>query len=388
VSEPLLETADRLAKVLAEHAASVDAQARFPVEGVRALRESGFLGLLVPRAFGGLEADLPTFSAIAQRLAGSCLSTAMVWAMHCQQVAILVAHAGPELEASLLPRLGAGKVYLASITTDPSNGGDPLVAQSPLLERGANVAFSRESPVVTGGENADGYLLTLKASEAATPAQVVFAYADRAQVELTQVEPWALMGMRGTRNVKLTISGQVPRTQVLGLGGAGPDIVADTLVPMGHIAWASCWLGAARGLLVQMLQALRADPRRRRALASDLLAVKMGDVELKLDAAEVYLRRVVDDYQRVRTSPQGTAELRSYEFHRRLNGLKVLAASTAFAAVDALLEDAGFRGGYLQSAPLPVERVFRDLRSASLMVPNERLLLLNGRTLLMGWGAQ
>ena len=38
---------------LAEYAADVDVNARFPTESVRALAREGFLGLCVPKEFGG-----------------------------------------------------------------------------------------------------------------------------------------------------------------------------------------------------------------------------------------------------------------------------------------------------------------------------------------------
>lgn len=375
---------DRVALALARHARAVDEEARFPDEGMRALREAGLLGLLVPRELGGLGADLATFSSIARTLAGSCLSTAMVWAMHCQQVAILAAHAGDELRRSLLPRIAAGQVYLASVTTDPQNGGDPLAAFCPLVDEGPWVSFARDAPVVTGGLDADGYLMTARASDAATPAQVVFVYADRAQVELAVADHWSLLGMRGTRNVGMQLRGRVPRSQIVGGPDGGPDIVSTVLIPVGHVAWASCWLGAARGMLVQVVEHLRTDGRRRKGLGSDLLAVRLARVEMELDAVEVYLGRVIDDHAAAVASTDG-AGLRSYTFQRRLNSLKVMASDAAFAAVDQLLLIAGFRAGYLRDAELPIERAFRDLRSASLMVANDRLLLVNGKTLLMGW---
>jgi acyl-CoA dehydrogenase len=44
------------------------------------------------------------------------VSTALIWAMHCQQAATIAGHAAPALKQRLLPRICAGEVYLASVT--------------------------------------------------------------------------------------------------------------------------------------------------------------------------------------------------------------------------------------------------------------------------------
>jgi hypothetical protein len=47
--------------------------------------------------------------------------------------------------------------------------------------------------------------------------------------------------------------------------------------------------------------------------------------------------------------------------------------------VDGLMEVAGLATGYRRTPESPLERIFRDLRSASLMYSNDRLLLASGR---------
>ena len=97
---------DRLAEVLPvlhDESREVDDTAEFPVRGLAALRESGLMGLLVPEELGGLGGDLDDLVSVSMELAGECLSTALIWGMHCQQVAALVGHAGPELRKRLLP---------------------------------------------------------------------------------------------------------------------------------------------------------------------------------------------------------------------------------------------------------------------------------------------
>src|SRR5262245_42535605 len=68
--------------VLQRHAADVDRTPRFPQESVAALAQAGLFGLTVPAALGGLGEGPRAFCAVAEELARTCASTAMVFVMH------------------------------------------------------------------------------------------------------------------------------------------------------------------------------------------------------------------------------------------------------------------------------------------------------------------
>jgi acyl-CoA dehydrogenase len=76
-------------------------------------------------------------------------------------------------------------------------------------------------------------------------------------------------------------------------------------------------------------------------------------------------------------------DLEAVPMQLRLNGLKILASERCFEAVNTLIQLVGLRHGYLRNAQIPLERLFRDLRSASLNYANERLLLANGALTLV-----
>src|SRR5688572_10754861 len=67
---------------LGPSAAEVDSSGKFPEQGVRALAETGLLGLCLPRDFDGGGEGPRTFAAVVEELAAECASTAMVYVMH------------------------------------------------------------------------------------------------------------------------------------------------------------------------------------------------------------------------------------------------------------------------------------------------------------------
>jgi acyl-CoA dehydrogenase len=116
------------------------------------------------------------------------------------------------------------------------------------------------------------------------------------------------------------------------------------------------------------------DGRRQFDLSSELLRTRLARVRLDLDVTAALLRQVLADEHAVRCG----ADVEDPAIQLRLNGLKVFAAERTFAAVDQLVQLVGLRHGYRRDSALPLERIFRDLRSASLNYANERLLLANG----------
>lgn len=373
-----------VAPFLKARAAAVDEAGTFPQENIERLRAAGLLGMNVPAAYGGPGVGVTEVAGAARILAGACLSTAMILAMHLQQVACLVDYADESLKARLLPRVAAGEVFVASVTSERGKGGHLLTALAPLACEDGQVIVEREAPTCTGGAYGEGFLITMRRDAASPPNAVELVYAERAQLEVTVQSAWEALGMRGTASIGLTLRGRLPEDQVLRAPGGFKQIALTTMVPIGHIVWASCWLGAVQEALRGMQQVLR-DPHTRQGytLQSDLFLERWARLRLEVDTVEAYLEKVVREYEQARACGLAALEYNAARYNIQLNNLKILASERLFAAINQLIQLAGLRYGYLKNKDLPLERIMRDLRSASLMYANERLLLANGTLALI-----
>ena len=140
----------------------------------------------------------------------------------------------------------------------------------------------------------------------------------------------------------------------------------------------ACW-----SLLGGVVDLVRSSPRSRNLSPdSELVRHHLANVRISLELVSSLLTQVTETVTRRRRLGQSLNE-RGLQI--QLDSLKVASADISFAAIDELVQLAGVGFGYLQGSPVPLERVFRDLRSASLNNSNDRLRQsVGGYTLLDG----
>lgn len=359
-------------------ASAVDRENRFPSEAVEALRDAGLLALLVPKDAHGMGGSFADACDVAIVLGKECLSTALIWAMHSQQVAIIADHAAVQWR-DVLADVGLHGALVASATSEREKGGNLMLARAALQDRGDRVHVERPSPVVSYGDEADYVLATMRRSPAHPETDVCFVLLSRRDGRVTG--GWDAMGVRGTRSVSMHFETDVPPDRVLCADFR--NVVLSTAIPAAHLGWTSAWYGAARGALDRFVELLRSDAHARRRFGSDLFTTRLAETRLSLDLLESMLRRLIDRYEALRSQRAAADAYEDAAWTIALNGLKVAGSRIAYTVVDTLIEIAGLAHGYLRDESLGLERVFRDLRSATLMISNDHLLQTNAKHMLM-----
>ncbi|GAB3677971.1 acyl-CoA dehydrogenase family protein [Saccharopolyspora tripterygii] len=371
------ELADDVATVAERYVAETDHEARFPVAALEELRRTRLLGLLVPVEHGGLGGDIADVLRVGIRLGRADMSLAMIFTMHCQQVAAVVDYAREPVREELLGRIGRGEEYLASVTTEVGTGGHLLNAESALGGDERNLDIDRFAPIVTGGAHADGFLITMRAAEDVSPNQVSLVYAHRDQLVASGSGDWQPMGMRASHSIALQLTGRVPAHQIIGQRGGFADISGAVFAPMAHLGWSAAWLGTAAGALSRVLRLVRSeDGRKKFDTKSELLLTRLSQARRRLDSVNAMLWRTEE---LVRTG----RDLSTPRHQLLLNALKITAADECHAAVEDLVAAVGLRHGYMKNSPTRLELALRDLRSAALNFSNDRLHLAGGRLALM-----
>jgi acyl-CoA dehydrogenase len=369
--------AEIVAAVASRHAASVDAQARFPEEALAAAREQQLLGIMVPRELGGEGASIAEIADICYRLGRSCASTAMIYAMHQTKVACVVRHGRGSLwHERLLRRMANEELLLASSTTEGQGGGNVRSSQAPIEHQGGRISLERKAAVISYGAQADGIVTTARRSDGASSADQVLVAFLKADYALEPQTAWDTLGMRGTCSAGFLLKAQGEEGQIL------PDpyekIHVESMTPTAHLLWASVWSGIAADAVERARTFIRKASRQ----ANGQLPPGASQLAKASSSLGMLRSLVAAALTRFETASQDKRALAAIDFQAMINLTKVDAAELAVTTVLSALRACGL-SGYRNDGEFSIARHLRDVLSSPLMINNERIIANISTSLLL-----
>ena len=367
-------------EVAAAHAEAVDREARVPHETIRALKEARLLSAGVPASLGGAGLTLGEQARLCAALATQCGASAMVLAMHYNQLACLSRHVGegPESEPlkAYLRELCQEQYLLASMTSEQGTFGNTRTSICAVQVEGDTYTLAKDATTGSYCAEADAILITCRRHADAPASDQALVLARKGQYTLTQTSEWDTLGMRGTHSPGYRIEASGPAWQVLQCPFA--DSSAESMVPFSHVIWAAIWGGIAHGALQRAATYVRAVARKNPGQTphtASMLAAAVGDLQV--------LRQM---WQQVATEFDALGDdrepLHGMAWALKFNNLKIKASEAAPKLVHQALQIVGIQG-YKNDGPYAVGRHYRDVLSASLMISNDRIQARNADMLLV-----
>lgn len=371
----LLATAHRLGREkFAPRAAQWDREASFPFANYEDLREAGFLRLCVPKDHGGLGADYPTYMMVAAEIGRFCGATALTWNMHiCSTMWTGVLADGIAMtETQRAEHAARRELHFQRIVDSGA-----LYAQ-PFSEGSAAAAgrapFGTTAKKVDGGWLINGRKIFASLSGAADyygilctedvegkdpdPRDTMYISVPGTSEGLTISGDWDPLGMRGTVSRNLTFK-DVFVSDAEQLMPRGIYFVGAQTWPAMFFTLAPTYLGLANAAYDFTVQYLRGEvpgepPVKRRQYPTKQIAV--AQMRLQLEGMKALFTRAI---QEARPNPGKDEKLRLYAAHHAVmegaNDIARLAIRTC--------------GGQSMMKHLPLERIYRDSRCGSLMLP-------------------
>lgn len=371
----LLTVAHRLGREkFAPRAAQWDREASFPFANYDDLREAGFLKLCVPREHGGLGADYPTYMMVAAEIGRFCGATALTWNMHiCSTMWTGVLADGiPMTDAQRLEHTARRELHFGRIVNDGA-----LYAQ-PFSEGSAAAAgrapFGTTAKKVEGGWRINGRKIFASLSGAADyygilctedvdgkdpdPRDTMYISVPATSEGLTISGEWDPLGMRGTVSRNLHFK-DVFVSDAEQLMPRGIYFTGAQTWPAMFFTLAPTYLGLANAAYDFTVKYLRGEvegepPVKRRQYPTKQIAV--AQMRIQLEAMKSLFVRAI---QEARPNPGKDEKLRLYAAHHTVmegaNDIARLAIRTC--------------GGQSMMKHLPLERLYRDSRCGSLMLP-------------------
>ncbi|GAA2440160.1 acyl-CoA dehydrogenase family protein [Streptomyces glaucus] len=360
-------------EVLAPQAAAVDAERRWPAEGMAALRaELG--GLVVPEEAGGMGHGLLAVAQVGEVTGRACASTSICFGMHLVASAVIAAKATDHHRRHYLEPIAAGEHLTTLALSEPGTGGEFWLSQTRMETRGSELVLTGAKSFVTNGEHADSYVVsTVAAGDDALPGQFSCVVLDGDTPGMTWGPPWTGLGMRGNASRTMRLDGAaLPRTRLLGEEGDEIWYVFNVVAPYFLTAMASTYLGVASAALEEARSHLL---RRRHTHSGSTLAAqplvqhRLGAMWARVERT----RRLI--YQAATEADAGGPE--------GLLGLCSAKAEVAEAAESVINDALTLTGGIGYSEEGPLHRHLRDARAAHVMAPlTDTLRVWTGRALL------
>jgi len=347
--------------VLAERAEMCERLRRLPDETERDLHDAGLFRVVQPARVGGAELDVGIFVDVCAELAQVCPSTA--W-----NFGNLASHHW---------MLGYGDPRIQDEIWDVSP--DTLIATSLAFPSGkgrkvdGGWEVTGRWPLSSGVDNSDWNMLgfIVRERDDGPPVDHRFALCHRSQYEI--IDTWHAVGLAGTGSKDVaTTKLYVPDYRTIsawamnGKPHAGSGVNPGPLwkLPMlaiGPFVLSGVMLGCAQGAYETVVGTARkrnATSTGQPVGASQAIQIKVAEASVRIDTAEVMMRRVCEHAMAVARSGQEPQHADKLRYRRDA----FFSVRLCFEAVNILMNVSGSSGLYLRNS---VQRLFRDAHACN-----------------------
>ena len=356
-----------LGPVIAERAVRYDREASFPFENFADFRRVGLLALCVPAQHGGLGASYADYVRVSEEIGRYCGATALTFNMHnatmlwCGEVAdsLTMSDAERARHEQIRTAMFRGVVDHGHIHSQPFSEG---------LAPGATAGVATRARAVDGGWRVTGRKIFASLAGAANFYNVICQVAGDDTIRflgvpagadgVSIVDDWDPLGMRGTVSRTLLMADVfVPETNEW--LPAGIYNQAAERYPWLFLSLCPSYLGLTGGVLDATRSYLRGElPGQAAGARRDhpMKQVGWAQMQLRHQQSRALLYRAVDE---ATLDPDQDA--------------LVLGWSAAYTVMENAAEVASMAirvcGGQAMLKHLPLERMYRDARLGSLMLP-------------------
>jgi alkylation response protein AidB-like acyl-CoA dehydrogenase len=361
-------------QVLAPRAARYDRDAAFPIENFRDMHAEGLLAICIPKEDGGIGADFQTYCLAAAELGRYCGATALSWNMHVCSTLWSGALAddldmSPEDRAAHRDRrrlhyrriLDRGAVYAQPFSEGgaAAAGGVAFGTEARPAAGGFIVNGKKIFASLSGSADYYGVLCTERAEGEAASRRNTLYLAIPADAEgVSVVGDWDPLGMRGTVSRTLMFKDVfVPEDAML--MPRGVYFLAASRWPHMFLTLSPTYMGLAQAAYDFAVAYLRGEvpgtpPVKRRMFPTKQIAV--AEMHVMLEQTKALWFQTITE---ARANPTKEQVLRAYATqHTVMENANAIATKAIRTC-----------GGQAMLKTLPLERIYRDSRCGSLMLP-------------------
>lgn len=330
-------------------AAERDRVNRFPKEELSKMGDLGFLGMLVPEDFGGIETDIVSYATVIEEIAACDAACSTILSVHSSVGCCPIRDYGTEEQKQkYLPKLASGEWIGGFALTEPQAGSDASNLRTTAVEEGDHYVLNGSKQFITSGKNGN-MIIVFAVTDKAAGRHGISAFiveTDTPGYEVVRVEE--KLGLHASDTCQLSFENmRVPAENLLGEEGQGYKIALANLEG-GRIGIAAQAVGMARGAF-EYARDYAVD---RAAFGASItkqqaISFKLADMATQIEAA----RQMV--YHAASKKDAGHPCLREASM------AKLFASEVAEKVCSQAIQ---ILGGYGYLNDHPVERMYRDAR--------------------------
>ena len=357
------EMARQLFKDFAENevkplAQEVDEQHRFPRETVEKMAKYGFLGIPVPKEYGGQGCDILTYAMCVEELSKVCGTTGVIVSAHTSLcVDPILTFGTEEQKQKYVVPLAKGEKLGAFGLTEPGAGTDAQGQQTKAVLDGDEWVLNGSKCFITNGKEADVYVIfavTGKIEKRGRMMKEISAFnVEKGTPGFTFGTKENKMGICGSSTYELIFQDcRIPKENLLGAQGKGFNIAMHTL-DGGRIGIAAQALGLAEGALETTINYVKERKQFGKAIGQfQNTQFQLADMATKVEAAKLLVYKAARKKDEFKTNPKI-----SYSFEAAQ--AKLYAAEVAMEVTTKAVQ---LHGGYGYIKEYDVERMMRDAK--------------------------
>ena len=337
-------------------AIKVDDTHEFPRETVSKMQKLGFMGIPIPKEYGGQGCDPLTYVMCVEELAKVCGTTSVIVSAHTSLCCDPIMTFGTEEQKQkyLIP-LAQGKLLGAFGLTEPGAGTDAQGVQTKavLSEDGKEWILNGSKCFITNGKEADIYIIiayTDIVEDKRGRKQKKFSafIVEKNTPGFTFGTKENKMGIHGSSTYELIFQDMhIPAENLLGARGKGFPIAMHTL-DGGRIGIAAQALGLAEGAFDRTIAYVKERKQFGRSIAQfQNTQFQLANMATQIEAAKLLVYQAAD------------AKKNKYRYSVEAAKAKLFAAETAMEVTTKCVQ---LFGGYGYIKEYEVERMMRDAK--------------------------
>ncbi len=325
----------------------------FPRATVDKMAKYGFLGIPVPKEYGGQGCDPLTYTMCVEELAKVCGTTSVIVSAHTSLcIDPILTYGTPAQKEKYIPKLASGEWLGAFGLTEPGAGTDAQGQQTKAVLDGDEWVINGSKCFITNGKEANVYIViavTGVIEKRGRKSKEISAFiVEKDTPGFTFGTKEKKMGIRGSSTYELIFTDcRIPKDNILGAKGKGFGIAMHTL-DGGRIGIAAQALGLAEGALEATVKYVKERKQFGRSISQfQNTQFQLADMATKVEAAKnlVYRAAMAKATQKVYSVEAAQAKLYAAE-----------------VAMEVTTKAVQLHGGYGYIREYDVERMMRDAK--------------------------